>query len=147
MKFGLDTNVLVYAHIPTPKEHVPVRAYLLEKLNDSDVTLFITPAILHEFVHVVTDARRFEPPLEVSEAIAVARLYLGRTNVSCVSTDEKSVVHCFELLERHRLGRKRLADTLFAATLMRYGVTRLITCNPRDFTILENLEVIDPRVA
>ena len=81
----------------------------------------------------------------MSEAIAVARLYLGRSNVVCVSTDEESAVHCFELLERYRLGRKRLADTLFAATLMRYEVTQLITCNPRDFTVFDELEIIDPR--
>ena len=81
----------------------------------------------------------------MSEAIAVARLYLGRSNVVCVSTDEESVVHCFELLKRYWLGRKRLADTLFAATLMRYEVTQLITCNPRDFTVFDELEIIDPR--
>ena len=147
MRYGLDTNVLIYAHIPTLPDHTSVRSYLLEKLSDPDVAFFITPAILHEFIHVVTDARRFEPPLKMGEAIAVARLYLGRTNVSCVPTDEKSVLHCFELLERYRLGRKRLADTLFAATLMRYEVAQLITCNPRDFTIFEELAIVDPRMA
>jgi predicted nucleic acid-binding protein len=47
--------------------------------------------------------------------------------------------------ERHRLGRKRIADTLFAATLLTHGVTELITCNPSDFRIFEGLTLIDPR--
>jgi len=90
----------------------------------------VTPNILHEFIHVVTDARRFDPPVTMSEALATARLYLGRKNVACVDADETAVLMAFELLDRYGLGRKRLADTLFAATLLQHGIREVITCNP-----------------
>lgn len=145
MKRGLDTNVLVYAHIPAFADHEPVRRFLLDQLADEAVILVLTPGVLHEFVHVVTDARRFEPPLAMAEAMAVARLYLGRSNVECAETDEAAVSRAFELIERHGLGRKRIADALLAATLMNHGASEIVSCDPGGFALFAGLRVIDPR--
>lgn len=147
MRRGIDTNVLVYAHLPQFDEHPAVRRYLLDLLAEPTETLVVTPLVLHELVHLLTDGRRFDPPLTMAEALAVARLYLGRSNVECLAPDEPSVALAFELLERHRLDRKRISDTLFAATLLRHRVDHLVTCNPADFTVFEELRLIDPRTA
>ena len=144
MKRGLDTNILIYAHIPAFEVHGRVRRFLLEQLQAPDVTLALTPSILHEFIHVVTDSLRFEAPLTMAEASAVARLYLGKANVDCLAPDAKTFLDALEFLERHRLGRKRIADTLFAATLLHHGVREVITCNPRDFDAFDGLTTIDP---
>lgn len=147
MKRGIDTNVLVYAHLASLPEHGGVRNYLEGQLARRDVTLVLTPSVLHEFVHVVTDARRFDPPVGMGEALAIARLYLGRSNVECAATDADAVAAAFDLVDRHGLGRKRLADTLLAATLLRSGVRQLVTCNPADFEIFAGLDLVDPRAA
>jgi toxin-antitoxin system PIN domain toxin len=144
MKRGVDTNVLVYAHMPACEQHARAREFVERILGDADATLVITPAVLHELVHVVTDPRRFDPPVSMPEATAIARIYLGRTNVECVATDAHAAAHALDLIDRHRLGRRRLADSLFAATLLRHGVTELITCNAADFAAFEGLETIDP---
>jgi hypothetical protein len=39
--------------------------------------------VLHEFVHVITDGRRFDRPVAMTEALTLARGYLGRSNVEC----------------------------------------------------------------
>ncbi len=145
MKRGLDTNVLVYAHVASLPEHGAVRAYLARQLARTDVTLVVTPSVLHEFVHVVTDPRRFDPPVEMSEALAIARLYLGAANVACAATDAEADAAAFELVARHKLGRRRLADTLLAATLLQNGVRQLVTCNRADFEAFSGLELVDPR--
>jgi toxin-antitoxin system PIN domain toxin len=144
---GLDTNVLIYAQIPSLPDHEVVRRYLLEQLKHEEVTLAVTPTVLHEFIHVVTDGRRFEPPISMSEAIAVTRLYLGRSNINCLAINEAVLQDTLALLERHGLGRKRVADTLLAATLLHYGIDEIITCNPRDFEPFEGLRIIDPRAS
>ena len=144
MRRGLDTNVLIHAHMPDLPDHARVRSFLLDQLADEDVTLVITPIILHEFVHIVTDAKRFDPPVSMADAMAVARMYLDHTNVECLSLDGQAVAGAFSLIERHQLGRKRIADTLFAACLLGHGVHELITCNPKDFRIFDNLTLTDP---
>lgn len=145
MRQGVDTNVLIYAHMPESPHHATVRSFLLNQLSRDDVTLVITPTILHELVHIVTDSRRFDPPLSMSDALALARTYLGHANVECVRLDASAVATAFELMERHRLGRKRMADTLLAASLLGHGVHELITCNLGDFQIFDRLTLLDPR--
>jgi toxin-antitoxin system PIN domain toxin len=147
VKLGIDTNVLVYAHMASLAEHAAVRDFLARLLGRREVTLVVTPAVLHEFVHVVTDPRRFQPPVAMSEALALARLYLGRANVDCVATDAEALADALALLERHGLGRRRLADTLFAATLLRHGVRQLVTCDVDDFAVFSRLQLVDPRVS
>jgi predicted nucleic acid-binding protein len=142
---GIDSNVLVYAHMPGLPGHERVAAFLREQLNDHEVKLALTPLILHEFVHVVTDARRFDPPVSMSEARAVAGLYLERSNVECLAVDEASLRIAFHLIERHQLGRRRIADALFAAVLLTRGVAEIITCNPSDYRVIDELTVVDPR--
>jgi len=142
---GIDSNVLVYAHIPSLAFHAPVRALLLDQLRRTDIRLAVTPLCLHEFVHVVTDPKRFAPPVTMSEAIAVVRGYLDRSNVDCIASDQKAMIRAVDLLEHHQLGRNRIADTLLAATFLENGVVELITCNKTDFEIFEDLSLIDPR--
>lgn len=147
MKLGIDSNVLLQAHVPALDRHELAHRYLHRQLALPGVTLVVTPLVLHEFVHVVTDGRRFDPPVAMTEALAVARGYLGRSNVECIATDEGSLLLGLDLLSRHKLGRKRIADTLFAATLLAHGVHRLVTFNVADFKVFENLIAMEPETA
>ena len=144
MRRGVDTNVLLTAHVPVLAAHGEVRTFLQRQLADPDVTLAVTPIVMHELVHIITDPRRFDPSASMSEAIALARRYLGRTNVECLPVDVDSLDLALALLDHHRLGRKRIADALLAATLLTHGVSERITCNPGDFVVFEGLRVTDP---
>ena len=79
------------------------------------------------------------------EVVAIGRLYLGRPNVEVLATDDACLVRALQWLEHFQLGRKRLADTLFAATLVHHGVEELIMANGADYKIFSKLRVIDPR--
>ena len=146
MKLGIDSNVLLQAHLPALDRHVVAHRYLNRQLALPGVTLVVTPLVLHEFVHVVTDSRRFDPPVATTEAVSLVRGYLGRSNVDCIPTDEVSLLLALDLMSRHQLGRKRIADTLFAATLLAHGVHRLVTFNLSDFQIFEDLTAIQPEM-
>lgn len=142
-RIGIDTNVLIHAALPSLPGHAAVRRYL-EALLDSQAILVVTPAILHELLHVVTDPRRFEPALTMEQAVALARSFVGRGNVEILAADEVATALALDWVERFRLGRKRLADTLLAAVLSTQGVRRLVTLNGRDFQLFPQLEVLDP---
>ena len=144
MRIGVDTNVIVEAHVPGRSRSELASRYLEEQLAHADVTLAVTPLVLHEVIHIATDPRRFERPLSMTDALAVNRDYLGRSNVECLPVDEDSLAMALELLQRHRLGRSRVSDCLLAATLLSHGVQRLATFNPRDFALFEPLRAFEP---
>lgn len=147
-RYGLDTNVLVLAHLPAMAGHRNVNRFLATLARRERTRLAVTPLVLHELTHVITDARRFDPPVAMSEAVALARSYLGRSNVDCLDVTEGAVALALDLLDRHHLGRKRIADALLAATYRVNGVVTLLTCNTDDFSVFApEIRVVDPRTS
>jgi predicted nucleic acid-binding protein len=140
---GLDTNILVAL---AAKEHVfHDRAHaVFDPLFVAGEEYALTPDVLCEFLHAVTDARRVARPLSMSEALNEARaLWAARECVRLFATPE-SVELCFDWMNRFQLGRKRILDTQLAAILHAHGVRRLFTSNPDDFKVFGVFELLVP---
>ena len=75
-------------------------------------------------------------------SIFVADRSHGRVQVF----DEDALRLARELMDAEHLDRKRIADTLLAATRLSRGVDQLVTCNPQDDAVFDGLRVVDPRV-
>jgi len=131
---GIDSNILVAHAIQEHPEHVQVRAHIITLLSAGH-GLAITSGILAEFIHIVTDPKRFEQPLDMSDALDWGRFWSGAEEVTVVVPGVTAHAQWLSWIAEHRLGRKRLLDTLFAATWHAAGITELFTLNPRDFQI------------
>jgi hypothetical protein len=88
---------------------------------------------LAEFVHVVTDARRFSAPLAMPRALARAKAWWSARDVIRLAPEDGAVAWSVDALSRYQLGRKRILDTLLAGTLRSAGVFSVLTLNPGDF--------------
>jgi predicted nucleic acid-binding protein len=93
------------------------------------------PQILAEFIHVVTDPRRFSSPLTQEQAIERAEIWWNAAEVVHVFPTADSTLLFLGWLEEYTLGRKRLLDTMLAATLRASGVTSILTLNRDDFFV------------
>lgn len=140
MIHGLDTTFLVEAEVLGHPNHGRARSMLAELLGRAD-TLALAPQVLTEFTHVVTDPRRFSRPLSMADAVRRAREWLEAREVRVTPQTEASGRLFLEWLERHRLGRKRLLDTMLAATYHTAGVRSILTSNARDFGVFGVFEV------
>jgi predicted nucleic acid-binding protein len=143
MTLALDTDVLVAWNMSGAPAHLPVRR-LIEREIGGQGQLAVTAQVLFEFIHVVTDSRRFESPLDVSSAIDRAREIWNAKDVVRLEPATTVLHRTLELMGTHRLGRKRILDTALAATLESAGVERLATFNGRDFRVFSFIEVVEP---
>ena len=134
MTHGLDTSFLVAVEVSSHEEHGKSRNRFQKLLKSGD-TFSLAPQILAEFIHVVTDSRRFALPLSVEQAVERADVWWNAAEVVHVFPTAESALLFLGWLEEHKLGRKRLLDTLLASTLQAGGVTSLLTLNPTDFTV------------
>lgn len=140
---GADTTFLVQAELRETPGHDAAHAVLRREVIDRGEPLALTPQVLAEFIHVVTDPRRFEHPLPVAEAVERAMFWWNAREVQHLYPSAEAVALFFRWLKQHRLGRKRLLDTQLAATLWVAGARRIITSNARDFTIY-GFEALSP---
>jgi predicted nucleic acid-binding protein len=105
----------------------------------------IAPQILAEFIHVVTDPRRFTHPLDMTAAHQLAEQWWTASNVVHVFPDAAATNQFLTWLQQFSLGRKRLLDTLLAATYRQAGVHSLLTTNAADFAVFGTFTCITPK--
>src|SRR5260370_31551533 len=105
-------------------------------------SLAIAPQVVHEFLHVATDPRRFENPLSRRDGLRWARSLWSADEVVRIVPAPGVLDRTIELLAQLRLGRKRILDTALAATLELAGVRRLATFNPADFRSFTFLQLV-----
>jgi len=134
MTHGFDTSFLVAVEVDSHEAHAACRARFQKLLKAGD-TFSLVPQILAEFIHVVTDPRRFSSPLKVEQAVERAEIWWNAAEVVHVFPTAESTLLFLGWLEEFKLGRKRLLDTMLAATLQARGVTSILTLNRDDFTV------------
>jgi predicted nucleic acid-binding protein len=101
--------------------------------------------VLAEFIHIVTDPRRFAQPLDMTAAWQLAEAWWTAREVVRVFPDDSATRLFLAWLERYSLGRKRLLDTLLAATYRQAGILSLLTTNQADFVVFGVFTCITPQ--
>ncbi len=134
MNHGIDTGILVAVAIQEHSLHRQAKLKLAELAANGD-RFSLAPDVLSELIHITTDARRFSAPLTVDDAREFALGWWTANEVDQVFTKETATLQFFEWHRDHRLGRKRLFDTMLAATYHAAGVDSILTTNPKDFAV------------
>jgi len=111
---GLDTSFLVAHEVSRHALHRRARA-CCEKLLMRGDRLALAPQVLAEFIHVVTDDRRFAAPLLIEAAVERASTWWHANEVLPIYPSGETTRLFLDWLTQYRLGRKRLLDTLLAS--------------------------------
>lgn len=140
---GLDCNILVQLALADHPANARTVTLVEAEVRSGRILVF-PPLIATEFLHVVTDERRFAPPLTMSEALGWLEDFMANPSVKTVEPGDSSLRQTMQWMRQHRLGRKRILDTHLAAVLDTHGVARLLTSNPADFIVFGVIETIVP---
>jgi predicted nucleic acid-binding protein len=140
---GLDTTALVeLADRQHPSHTAAIR--LAQQELASVNSLLITPQVIAEFLHVITDARRFTNPLTMTQALDWIDDFLRQPGVQLLMPTQQTVTQATGWLRQFNLGRKRILDCYLAATFHTAGCERIITSNPDDFRTFQVFEILVP---
>lgn len=149
MIIGVDTSFLVAIEI---ENHALNKACkeLLSSLIRAGHTFATTDLVLWEFLHVITDAKRFFVPVPMSVAIEKVNWFKSTDAITILYPSNAESKLTLDWLVSHRLGRKRIMDTYFAATLKQNDICHILTLNWADFEVFgyftqvteENLNLI-----
>lgn len=144
MIHGLDTGFLVAAEVTEHPLHVAARAKLASLITANNDQVAIAPQVLTEYLHIVTDGRRFVTPFDMSSALnTIERIWIARETVRVYPSDSANRLF-LQWLRQHSLGRKRLLDTLLAATYWEAGISSILTTNSADFAVVGHFQCITP---
>ena len=141
MTHGLDTSFLVAVEVACHQDHEVARR-VIQSLRQKDDRFALAPQVLAEFIHIVTDPRRFSSPLTIDLALRRAETWWNSKGVDWALPDESTVAWFFSAMAKGHLGRKRLLDTLLAGTFRTAGIHSILTLNSTDFGIFDEFECV-----
>lgn len=144
MIHGLDTGYLVAAELKEHSWHLSAREQLKQFVEAGD-TFALAPQVLAEFIHIVSDPKRFSNALSVDDARTLAQKWWTAAEVRQVFPDVETITKFFEWHQQFQLGRKRLLDTLLAATYWRAGAVSVLTTDADDFDTFGVFSCIGPK--
>lgn len=140
---GLDCNILVQLALQDHTANVATVAVAQAEAQRGNHLVFPS-LVIDEFLHVITDERRFSPPLTMVEALDWTENFLSNSSVSVLTATPESLRQALHWMRQFNLGRKRILDTQLAAIFHTGGVNRLLTSNPADFEVFGVFEIITP---
>jgi predicted nucleic acid-binding protein len=140
---GIDASFLVACELQEHAQHEGVHK-ILDRFVEENERFALAPQVLAEFLHVVTDGKRLKKPQSMRQALERAELWRTAVEVTMLTPAEGSVDLFFQWMITYRLGRKRVLDTMLAATYASAGVVRLATLNVGDFEVFGVFECIAP---
>jgi predicted nucleic acid-binding protein len=142
----MDTSFLVVIEMKEHPEHAAMRATLARILAGADL-IALAPQVLAEFIHIVTDPRRFSRPLDMIAARQLAAQWWTAREVLRVFPDDNATRKFLTWIQQHSLGRKRLLDTMLAATYHQAGIQSLLTTNQADFAVFSSFTFVTLQAA
>ncbi len=138
---GIDSCFLIDLYWKDSPRHAGALA-LYESLASGDEQILIYHNVFNEFIHVITDPRRFNSPLTMREALDITDSWSHLERVTVVYADDMSFGRETLWLSQYGLGRNRLNDTAMAACYIQNGASRIITANGSDFAQFNALVVV-----
>lgn len=138
----LDTNILIHAAGLKSPWHAKARD-LRDRFAAGEIEGCIAAQVLAEFYAIVTDARRFQPPLAPAQGGRELRRYLS-SRLWLILPKETTVSRMLDLLGSRPVKGGAIFDLFLVATMLDNGVRTIYTENIRDSEGIEGIEAINP---
>ena len=140
---GIDTCFLIDLEITDSPRHAGALKLFEEWREEKHSVLAVFHQTFLEFQHVITDARRFNAPLTMEQAVERTWFWIDQERVKVIYPTETSLKRAFLWTKMYKLGRNRIQDTHMAAAFIESGITELWTANPSDFSVFDSFTLVD----
>lgn len=139
---GIDTTFLVQLEIIELDLHQKAKSFLNNHLA-SHGRFALAPQVINEYLHIITDHRRFERPLTMGSALKKADTWWHAREVRPVFPNHSSSSVFSDWMTKYSLGQKRILDAFLAATYFSNNIREVITTNVRDYRVFTEMQTIE----
>ena len=140
----LDANLLLYAYLPSFREHLATRSWLEDTLNAGQESVGLSWPGLTAYLRISTHPRLFYTPLTTAEAVTHLTRLLEHPLTQLVQPQARHWQIFTQLLITEQFTADLVMDAHLAALTMEHKA-RLATTD-RDFTRFRGLKFFNPLV-
>ncbi len=140
----VDTNLLVYAYVPSLTQHAASRRWFEQTLTEEEAVGLAWHSVVG-FVRIVTNARIFRVPVPLDRAVAVVDEWLQQQAVELVLPTPRHWTALREMLVSGQAHGPLASDAHLAAIAREHGA--VIYTTDRDFARFSDVRVVNPIAA
>jgi predicted nucleic acid-binding protein len=134
----LDTNILLSATDESRPNHRLAR-HVIGSIYHHGIHLGISGQVMREYLVVATRAQEANG-LGLSPTDALNNIDIMRQRLVFFEEIEGVANELRDLMMKHQLSGVKIHDANVAATMLTHNITKLITENPRDFSIFSEIQ-------
>lgn len=141
---AIDTNILIYAHVPSFAQHAPALA-ALEKLANSGAAWAVPWPCAHEFCAVISNKKWRNDALDAAAAVEILRSWENAPNFRFLGATHQHLNYFAQTLLLSGVSGGQIHDARIAATCLEHNVSELWSAD-RDFSRFVGLRMRNPLV-
>ncbi len=139
-KLVIDTNILIYAHLPNEHFHLVAKNKLEELADEFD--LIITRQIIREFLKVKSLIMHQNNKFNSKELIRDAEFF--EENFTILNENKNTTDNLLHLIDAYQVKGNQIHDCNIVASMLENQVFKIFTHNIKDFKRYEPLIQIVP---
>ena len=139
---GIDTDILIAYEVRVHPRHAAARRVISQGIASGEKFSF-APQVVAEFLHVAMDPKRFTICLSMPAALERMQAWRMAEEAELIFPDKEALALFSKWMSEFQLGRKRVLDTLLAATYRAAGLTRLATLNSTGFAVFKAFDFLE----
>ncbi len=137
----VDANLLLYAHDRSSPVHEPARRWLTEALVGLEPIGLSWPTLL-AFLRIATNAKIFQDPFSIQEAVSIVDDWLSQPNIHVLSAREDHWAVLRDLLLEAGATAKLVMDAHLAALAIEHDAVLLT--RDGDFDLFREVKIRNP---
>jgi predicted nucleic acid-binding protein len=138
----IDTNIIVYAFNLSSEFHFECLKILENSLNGK-LDAVIADKTLYEFYAVLTDERRVENPVSITEVKSIINILMN-SKIEILYSNSDSLRRTLELTEKYGIRKQDVFDFVLVGIMLQNKIENIITLNDKHFKIIEEIKVTNP---
>lgn len=137
-----DTNLLLYANVPSFREHPAAKDWLEDALNNGRETLGLAWQVITSYIRIGTNPKLFNPPMSITQADFSLTLLLEHPLVEIIVPGGRHWEVFMKLIKTEQVTADLVMDAHLAALAIEHRA-RLATTD-RDFARFRGLQYFNP---
>ncbi len=138
-----DANILLYAYVPSFKEHAAAKKWLQTTLSENKQIVGLAWQVITAFLRIGTNPRIFQIPFEIAEAEKRLNQLFAHSLVQTAAPGEKHWRIFSEILREEQITADLVMDAHLAALAIEHRAT--IATTDRDFLRFSKIvKIVNP---
>lgn len=141
-RYFLDVNILLYACRDDIPQHLRIKAWLENRLQDPSISFAVPSPVLSSFLRIATHPKIFKPPFALKDALYFLTALLNYSNVHVIESTPVQWQRFTALCQEMAIQGNMIQD-VYLASFIATPEDTWVSCD-QDYSLIPRVVCLNP---